>query len=285
MSRHKSFITSVHDRELRIVLVLTLLTAVVTAVTNSQVVPGVGFLDAEAGLAVPFGALFGVYGAAAVGLGSLGRATLTGTLTPPAVARTGAYVVVGVVAAAVWRSVSATGAIQSLPGPTRAPRYLLATAAGTAAGGATMGWAFEFLGVSAFFLALGHTVVFAAAALLVGVPAFLLLDRFTMGFHNQRFNVESDRRVLATLLFVPYGWLVFGTVGSIGYRSFDVVFSYDPRLFQTLGVGYLSLVHADSVFGRGAVRAQLLLGGMMVALLTVATLHAFDTTTGGEGAD
>lgn len=266
----------VHDRRLTTVPILALFTATITTLVGGNIFPGWIPIDAAAGLAVPFGALFGAYGAIGVGLGSLGRAAAVGSLSPPLLARIGAHVVIGLVAAAVWRSFSMTGSGRSLPIPDWMPRYLVTIVISVAAGASVMGLALEFLSWSPFFLAAGRTAAFATAALLVGTPVMALANRLGIPILKRCSDGQSASRTLSMLALCSYGWLFLGTLGSIGYRWFDVLYSYQPNALRVLDAEFLLFIYNDALFGQGAVRAQIVLGGVMGALLALSVWRGLD---------
>jgi len=289
MSEYRSIYTLVRDGTIESVLRLGVLTTIITTLGTGHVLFGQIVLDAGAGVAVPLGVLFGPVGAAAAGLGSVGRAVIVGVLTPTAFARAGAHVFVALVASAVWRAAPPMGRIWSILGPPWFPRYLLATIVGTASGAAVLGWAAELLGRSPFFLAPGWALSFGVAGVMLGVPMVVVAERFQVCRIETDANASDDvpTRVVGVLLLVPLGWLLIGTVGSVGYRSFDVLFSYNPQALQILGVKPLAVFYDDSLFGHGAVRAQAVLGGVMAALLVAgvwATLNPDSdlATNGGK---
>jgi len=259
---HESRSVIARNGDARVVPVFALITLVATVAVGGWTPAGWVPLDVAVGLAVPFGALFGIYGAIAVGVGWLVRAAIVGGPTPLTAVQAGGCILVGTVAAAACRSASTAGL---LPGPAWFTRYAAATAVAAAAGSAALGLGMKLIGHAPFFLAAGRTVSFGVTAILLGTPVVWVARSLGTSFPGT--SGISDQGGLGTLALVSYGWLVLGTVGSVGYWSIDVLYAYDPNALQTMGLGMFRVIHDDAVFGHGAVRAQVALGGLMGTLL------------------
>lgn len=243
-------------------------TFLLIAVAGAPIVSSVLLLDAAAGVAVPAAVVFSVPGAIAVGVGSFAARLATGAEIATAALRSVTHVVIGTVGLITYRATRASDRVEAIPGPSWLPACLFASVQGAVTGAVVLGWGLAVAGVSPFFLTTGYTVSYVVSGLLFGLPLL-----FALHYVAGPFQPKPTAGIVtgsAIVIVVPYLWLLLGTIGSIGYHSFDVLYSYDPKALEVIGLAFLDVLYNDALFGPGAVRVQAALGGAMSGVLVLA---------------
>jgi len=148
--------------------------------------------------------------------------------------------------------------------------FLMTVGVATAGATAIVAWGWEITHVTPFFV----TVVFVlpVALALNAVVALPLTVGLRAALGVEPGDAESfGRRRAASVGLLTAGWVVAGTVLSLGYRSFERV----PRtVFVDRDVAFLLLFDRPDLFGPGAGRLQALLGAIALSSL-VLTLAKF----------
>lgn len=275
MRDYQSVVLAGRNTTVLTALALTTGTFIATVAVGGQVLFGTILLDIGASVAIPVTILFGVLGAIAVGVGSLAAGLASGAGIGTTVINSAVHLCIGLIGMVTYRHAVATASPSALSGPSWVPSYIIASISGASTGGAMLSWALELYGQSPFFLAIGRGLAFLAGALLFGFP-LLAAARATTGFSQApRTGGRTSWKPLAALLALPVAWVVVGTIGSIGYRSFDVLFAYDTQALRTLGVAFLGVLHDDALYGQGAIRVQAVLGGTILGLLTTVAWRSY----------
>jgi hypothetical protein len=149
--------------------------------------------------------------------------------------------------------------------------------AGTGAA-AVAAWAAVLVGETVFFVAVpAALVVYAvvpAVTTLTALGARLPIPVAATGSGPRAAGGGGVRRVAGTTV----AWLLLGTVGSLGYRSFEMLPAETMRLY---GLGVLVPLREAAPFGPGATRIQVLLGVVALVALVV-LLRGRTADTGGE---
>lgn len=228
-------------------------------------------LPLSAGVAVPFGVVLGIPGIVGLAFGTFLSDLLVGTLSIAAILFSTSVVLLAYFSLytyEVWD--------QSSPDATPLRVVVrLALVAGIACcgGAAFLGLGYQMAGIAPFYVStvfalLQFLVATAVIAPVVGLIA-VLGDRFSEHRIVRSGTVASPApRHGWSLLVVPPLWVLFGTIGSFGFKLRERV---SLSGFQNFDVEFLYyLVHPD-IFGQGGRRAQVVLG--VVALLVI-----FDAT-------
>lgn len=222
----------------------------------------------SAGLAVPFGAAFGLPAAVGLAVSALAVQTLQAGPTVLATVDALSLFSLAVVPAVAWES-----EIQLRTGTltlTGVAGFAVVTVVGTVGGASVLAWGGELVGQFPFYV----TFLDALARYLVGtatiVPVFVVALSFT-GRPATLSSPAVSQRLGWTFVAVPFLWAGLALVGSVGFSIRERI---SRAAFETYGVEILyRLVHPD-LFGRGGRRAQVVLG----ALMLVAWLLTFRRT-------
>lgn len=216
----------------------------------------------SAGLAVPFGIVFGL--PAAIGLFAavfVSQVFQSGILLFGVVEGMSLFAL-AMTAAIGWRAelelpAGVTIDVEGVPG------FVLVTAVGTVGAGAVLAWGGELLGLFPFYVAFVDTLLrYLVATVVVGSAITLLLLTIVESTHSTSAPGQSD--VLgAGFVFVPVLWGGLGLVGSLGFSIRERI----PRaVFEEFGIEVLyHLVHPD-VFGSGGRRVQVVFGSVMLLI-------------------
>jgi hypothetical protein len=140
------------------------------------------------------------------------------------------------------------------------------------------------VGEAVFFVAAPAALVaYAAVPAVTTLPLTALWGRLPIPAATTgsapRGAVGGVRRVAGTTA----AWLLLGTVGSLGYRSFEVL---PTETLRAYGLGGLVSLQEAAPFAPGATRLQVLLGVVaLVALVTLLRGRSADDGGGSETAE
>lgn len=147
--------------------------------------------------------------------------------------------------------------------------FVFAVVLAAAGAAAISGWGGEVVHRTPFFFA--APMAFAEFVLLsvpFALPLAGLFGRVASAFEGtvdtrERFD---GRLPLLQVAVVTVGWVVIGTVASVGYRTFEKLpaGSFTSRDFETV-----LLLRQPALFGPGAGRLQVLLGAILLSVLVV----------------
>jgi len=257
---------------------------------------GVAVLDSVvlwpvAGLALVAGVVVGGSGVAAITLGYLVAAFGLGTLDASAGVAAGSLLLFGYVSAYLWRREIVLPAVD-VRIRTDASQFLVTILVGSVAGASAMAWGGEITRQAPFFVGLRHTVSYVLTGLVIGVPLWYGVRRTRIAIRDASTSHDVSERdpplrspqatvgwMLVTVISTV--WLLVGTLGSVGYHSFETVLTRFPYTFHRRDLDELLVVHNDALFGVGGSRAQAVFGGVMASLLLWAFL---DDATGRSNA-
>lgn len=239
--------------------------------------PGLVWVEPAALLTLPLALLFGRAALLPAGAGVLLAAAAAGSLGVGTAVTLAATLYLGFAAAALAERLGVrdknedAGAFAWTPA-----RYLLVVGLAGAGATAVAAWAAVLVGEAVFFVAAPAALVAYAA-----IPAVTTLPLTALGRRlpipaatgsGSRAAVGGVRRVAGTTT----AWLLLGTVGSLGYRSFEVLPAETMRLY---GLGVLVPLHEAVPFAPGATRLQVLLG--VVSLVVLVALLRDGSADGG----
>jgi len=152
-------------------------------------------------------------------------------------------------------------------------RFVLAVALAAAGAAAISGWGSEVVHQTPFFIAvLPAFAEFALLGVLFALPLAGLFRRAASAGTSalgvtaapeQQFDGRTNLRRVAA---VTVGWLVVGTVASVGYRAFEKL---PAGTFTSRDLEFVLLLRQPTLFGPGAGRLQVLLGAVLLSVLVV----------------
>lgn len=212
----------------------------------------------SAGLAVPFGAAFGLPAAVGIGVAALAVGTLQAGTAVLATVDALSLFALAVVPAFAWESEiqlrTGTLALTGVAG------FAVVTAVGVVGGASVLAWGGELVGQFPFYVTFLDGLVRYLVATATVVPVFLAALVLT-GRPTTLSSPTVSHRLGLGFVAVPVFWAALAVVGSVGFGIRERI----PRfVFETYGVEFLyRLVHPD-VFGRGGRRAQVAFGALML---------------------
>lgn len=152
-------------------------------------------------------------------------------------------------------------------------RFGLSVALAAAGAAAISGWGSEVVHQTPFFVAAPLAFAeFALLGVLFALPLAGLFRRVAStgtsalgvtAAPRQRFDGRTNLRRVAA---VTVGWLVVGTVASVGYRAFEKL---PAGSFTSRDLEFVLLLRRPTLFGPGAGRLQVLLGAVLLSVLVV----------------
>lgn len=245
--------------------------------------PGLVWVEPAAILTLPLVLLFGRAALLSAGAGVLLATAATGSLGVGTAVTLAATLYLGVGAAALADHLGVREG--DTPAFAWTPiRYLLVVGLAGTGAAAVAAWAAVLVGEAVFFVAAPAALVVYAV-----VPAVTTLPLTALGARlpipaaatgsGPRAVGGGVRRVAGTTV----AWLLLGTVGSLGYRSFEMLPAETMRLY---GLGVLVPLREAAPFGPGATRIQVLLGVVaLVALVVLLRGRTADTGDESESAE
>ena len=265
------------------------LALVEAGVASTLDLPGLAWVEPAALLTVPLALLLGPVALVAAGVGVLLAAGATGALGLGVVTTLAATLYLGFATTALAGRLGVhdggVGRFDWTPA-----RYGLVVGVAGAGAAAVAAWSGVLVGEAVFYVAAPAALVaYAVVPLVTTLPltaAGRRLPGVDSGAMAPRPTSGGVRRVAVTTL----AWLLLGTLGSLGYRSFEVLPADTLRLY---GLHVLVPVQEAAPFGPGATRLQVLLGVVAAAVLVVslrgrpgdgdADTEAADATTSEPG--
>jgi len=221
--------------------------------------------DPAVGLVVPLAVVYGPVGVAAAAGAVVVRDLLVGGLGAPTLVGSFAHLVMGAVAFRLW-----SRGLHRRPGTDRVGSlrgtlvFVGVALVACSAGAAVVGWGNELLAIAPFFLAVVTAGEYLLATVVIGAPALALFDRIRgdVGSHvASRFDAG-----IVPVGVLSAGWLLVGTVGSLGFRN---AARLPPHLFEQHGLGAVRPLADEALFGPGGVRAQAVFGALVLVALAV----------------
>ncbi|WP_144921691.1 hypothetical protein [Halorubrum salsamenti] len=232
-------------------------------------VPALSVVDLTAALPVPVLLAAGPAALWGILFGHVLSDAATSSLGPGTLVGAGAHLYLGYATCTLLRRSDAPRASDSAG----LGRFVLAVAVAAAGAAAISGWGGEAIHRTPFFVA--APAAFAEFTLLsvpFALPLAGLFRRVASAGASafditaaprRRFDGHPDlRRVTA----VTVGWVVVGTVASVGYRMFETV---PAGAFTSRDLDFVLLLRQPTLFGPGAGRLQVLLGAVLLSFLVV----------------
>lgn len=270
----------VPDRDtLRVValvgLIYPLVTGFESVLASQYSLPVLARFELVAALPVPLMLSFGSAALWAIPVGYVLGDVTSNAVGPGTLVGVGAHLYIGYSAGKVARKFGFDRFI-SLSRFVRRPvfgRYLLLAGVSAAGGAAITGWGSEIVHGSPFYLAVGGSFVeyfLLAAALtypLVGLfrtVTATAATRFDIGW--PRLDTMSCCFSLRRVTAITVAWIALGSVGSIGYRTFQ---KFPAEVYTDRNLDLVLLLDRPALFGSGAGRLQVLLGAFFFSLLLV----------------
>ena len=233
-------------------------------------------IDVVAGLVVPFAIAFGPIGILAVAIAPIVRGALVFHFSIESLLISAAYALSGLVAYHMAQRVPIRDDRRALRGRRWLAAYAGIATAAAAVMAAVVGVGSEVLALSPFYLAGGLALQYWLVTLLVGLPLFVLvLVTWPDAVQTTRTS-DGDTRFFLAIIGVALLWLLAGIVGSLGFYTLVRI---PPWALHDVGLGPLVILADPGIFGRGAVRAQVVLAALAVSLL-VGLLRAAGPTSG-----
>ena len=250
-------------------LLVTLAEWLLSAVVS---VPAFSVVQLTAALPIPVllaagpAALWGIplgYVLSDAAMGSLGPGTLVGA---------GALVYLGYATCRLLRWFDAdTPRVSVSVGRERTGlgRFVFAVAVAAAGAAAISGWGGEIIHRTPFFVAAPTAFAeFVFLSVPFALPLAGLFGRIVSTFEvtdaaRERFD---GRLAFSQVAAVTVGWVVTGTVASVGYRTFEKL---PAGSFTSRDLDFVLLLRQPTLFGPGAGRLQVLLGAVLLSVLVV----------------
>lgn len=251
-----------------IYLLVTLGEQVLSGVVS---IPAFSVVDLTAALPVPVLLAAGPAALWGIPLGYVLSDAATGSLGPGTLVIAGAHLYLGYATCKLLRWFDAdTLRISDLVG---FGRFVLAVTLAAAGAAAISGWGGEAIHQTPFFVAVPAAFAeFALLSIPFALPLAGLFRRVASAGASafgvtapprQRFDGQPNLRRVAA---VTVGWVVVGTVASVGYRAFEKIPAYS---FTTRNLEFVLLLRRPTLFGPGAGRLQVLLGAILLSVLVV----------------
>lgn len=143
-------------------------------------------------------------------------------------------------------------------------RFLLLVGVAAAGAAAVVGFGSEIARLTPFFVAAPSAFAeFFALTLVVALPLMPLLRSAVSAAESSRPN-GADGISLRLVVGVTLAWTALGTVGSVGYRTFEKI---STGYFLSNGLEFALLLRRPALFGTGAARVQAVFGAVCLSVL------------------
>lgn len=221
---------------------------------------------------VPFALLFGLPVAVGAFVGYISVSIVHSTLSVAAV-----FIAIGHVYLA-YSAYKLQGYVGPLPFDDQSPSNPLRRARGfvvisvIAAGGAAaiVAWGHEIGSVAPFFqISIISFISYLFVNLTLGFFVFVLLTSSITHMDRLHDAIDCSSNSQNRIYLkggVTSVWIMFGFIGSIGYRTFEKL----PRRAFTPNFEFLLILDRPNLFGPGATRIQVLFGAVMFSFLLLA---------------
>ncbi|WP_128904477.1 hypothetical protein [Halorubrum amylolyticum] len=239
-------------------------------------VPAFSVVELTAALPVPVLLAVGPAALWGIPLGCVLSDAATGSLGPGTLVGAGAHLYLGYATCTLLRGFDADAprvSVSSVRERIGLGRFVLVVALAAAGAAAISGWGGELVHRTPFFVA--APAAFAEFVLLSAPFALPLAGLFgragsagasalgVTATPRRRFDRQPDRRRVAA---VTVGWVVVGTVASVGYRTFEKI---PAGPFTSRDLEFVLLLRQPTLFGPGAGRLQVLLGAVLLSVLVI----------------
>jgi hypothetical protein len=246
-------------------------------------VPTFSVVELTAVLPVPVLLAFGPAALWGIPLGYVLSDVATSSLGPGTLVGAGAHLYFGYATCRLLRWFDAdTPRVSVSVGPERIGlgRFVFAVVLAAAGAAAISGWGGEIIHRTPFFVA--APTAFAEFVLLsvpFALPLAGLFGRVTSTFEvTDATRARFDGRLaLLQVAAVTVGWVVIGTVASVGYRTFEKL---PAGSFTSRDLDFVLLLRQPVLFGPGAGRLQVLLGAVLLSVLVLLLVEPSERAEG-----
>lgn len=235
-----------------------------------------GFLfTPSAGIAIPLGILFGFPAAVGVTAGAFLSDVLSLNISLNTLVYSIALFILSYIAHISYQYGIGTAVVSSETPVKSVTRFIFVVIIACSVSAAFLAFGYELTGISPFYVSVIYgfiefllaTVVVAP---LIGLPIMYSqrLSTYTLPRNNDSIPPRISRW---SFILVPPVWILFGTVGSVGFRIRERIALVE---FQRRNIDFIyHIIHPD-IFGQGGRRAQVVFGTLMLFLLFISVRQA-----------